>query len=329
MAEVLTDEIDFSFYMRETDAKAKVKPASTWVPDVKAKLRENATRRRVFLPWDKTFGCFNFRPGEVTLWGGQNGHGKSQVTTQIAMSLMGQGERVCIASFEMKPVTTVQRMTRMYSQYNPFSPEFQGDAGFAALEQLFDEFGEWSDGRLWLYDQTGTAEAERVIGMCRYVAKELGVTQIVVDSLMKCVRDEDDYNGQKSFVDELCAVAKDYGAHIHLVHHLKKPANESAIPDKHDNKGSGAITDQVDNIMMVWRNKPKEDEIKAKGDMAPKRAEPDAYLLCRKQRNHDGNGDNEPTIRLWLHRDSGQFLGDPSDQPMFFPNFPHRATEYQ
>jgi hypothetical protein len=39
---------------------------------------------------------------------------------------------------------------------------------------------------------------------------------------MKCVAGEDDYNGQKTFVDELTAIARDYGMHIHLVHHIKQ-----------------------------------------------------------------------------------------------------------
>ena len=43
---------------------------------------------------------------------------------------------------------------------------------------------------------------------------------------MKCVKNEDDYNGQKYVVDELCAIAKDHEMHIHLIHHIKKLANE-------------------------------------------------------------------------------------------------------
>ena len=55
------------------------------------------------------------------------------------------------------------------------------------------------------------------------------------------------------------------GAPIHrrlVAHHLRKPKDENEVPDKHDNKGSGAITDQVDNVMLVWRNKRKEDDVK-------------------------------------------------------------------
>ena len=191
------------------------------------------------------------------------------------------------------------------------------------LDGLYDEFGEWTTNRLWLYDQTGTANPQTVLGMVKYCAKELGITHVVIDSLMKCVKAEDDYNGQKDFVDQLCAMAKDLDIHVHLVHHLKKPSKEGDMPDKHDTKGSGSITDQVDNLFMVWRNKPKEDAWKAMGGKSNKQEEADCFLLCRKQRNYEGNADGEPTIGLWRHRDAGNFIANAGDRAQFFPNYPH------
>jgi len=321
--ELIPDTIDFSLYLKETDAQTKVKGASDYISVLKTKLRHQKQEHKAFLPWTKTRDNFAFRKGEVTLWSGQNGHGKSLMTGEIALSLVGQGEKVCVASFEMKPETTLQRMARQWMGLNPNLPEFQQEEGIKALEDLYDQFDDWTKGRMWMYDQRGTALSDDVIGMCRYCAKELGITHIFVDNLAKCVRGEDDYNGQKTFVDELTSVARDYAVHIHLVHHLKKPANENAVPDKHDNKGSGAITDQVDNVMLVWRNKVKEDDLKENGPYASKKDDPDHYLLCRKQRNYDGSGEGEPTIKLWFHRDAQQYIESPRESPMVFYKWPH------
>jgi twinkle protein len=323
MAQIIADDIDFNYYLRETDAQSKVKPASTWIGDIKNRLRTHTSERRIFLPWEKTSKEFQFRMGEVTLWAGQNGHGKSLVTSQAALSLMAQGEKVCIASFEMKPQTTIQRMARMFTGTNPFSPEYQGDDGITILEQLYDDFGAWTDERLWLYDQMGTAETSKVIGMTRYCAKELKIKHIFIDSLMKCIRGEDDYNGQKEFVDELTAIAKDHDCHIHLVHHLKKPKDELEKPDKHSSKGSGAITDMVDNVLLVWRNKAKEELIKL--NKPCNQDEPDQFLFCRKQRN----GEDEPTIALWFNKDAMQYMGAYGDPVMAFQmDYPHRWTPH-
>ena len=326
MAEILSDEIDFSVYLRETNHKTKVRGAKTFVGEAIDKLKNYGSVKKIFMPWDKTNAAFDFRPGEVTMWSGQNGHGKTQIVTQVVLSLIGQEQKVCVASFEMKPVTTIGRMVRLFSGTNPFSPAYQNEEGISMLSELYDDFGSWTDGRLWLYDQQGTADADTVIGMSRYCAKELGINHVVIDSLMKCVKGEDDYNGQKQFVDELTSLARDNNIHIHLVHHLRKPANEQAMPDKHDTKGSGSITDQIDNLMLVWRNKAKEEDRKM--GSSKKQGEPDSYLLCRKQRNYDGSEDGEPSIKLWMHHDSAQFVGTEGDEPMFFPNFPHRRSAW-
>jgi len=324
--EFIPDTIDFSLYLKETDAQTKVKQASDYIFFLKERLRQREKEPVNYLPWPKTQDNFAFRKGEVTLWSGQNGHGKSLMTGEIALSLIGQGEKVCVASFEMKPETTLHRMARQWMGLNPHLPEYQQEEGIKALEDLYDQFDDWTKDRMWMYDQRGTAKPEDVIGMCRYCAKELGIAHIFVDNLAKCVKGEDDYNGQKMFVDELTSVARDYAIHIHLVHHLKKPANENAIPDKHDNKGSGSITDQVDNVMLVWRNKVKEDDLKENGPYASKKDDPDHYLLCRKQRNYDGSGEGEPTIKLWFHRDAQQYLERAGQTPMAFYKWPHVAS---
>jgi len=231
---------------------------------------------------------------------------------------MSQGERVCMASFEMKPLETIRLMSRMFIGTNPYTPEYQNHQGYEALDEMFDSFGAWSDKRLWIYDQMGVTNPETVIGMSRYCAKELGIKHIFIDSLMKVVGDEDDMNGQKRLVGELFSIAKDLQIHLHLVHHLKKPNNEAQIPDKHDTKGSGSITDQVDNLFMVWRNKPKEDDRRTLGQFGKKQSEPDSILFCRKQRHFEGNGDGEPSIGLWLHKDSGQFTGTAGEAPVSY-----------
>lgn len=306
------DEIDFSQYLHETDSQQNVKPAGVWVDELIHRLSNPDTTKRALMPWPKTHYLFQFRPGEVTLWQGQNGGGKSLITGQVALGLVGQGEKSCIASFEMKPATTLERMVRQYAQCNPRAPEYCTDEGVKVLEQVYRDFQMFLDGRLWLYDQQGTVEANQVIAMARYCAKELDITHVFIDSLMKCVRGEDDYNGQKAFVDELCSLARDNQIHVHLIHHLRKPANEDAKPGKYDGKGSGAISDQVDNVISIWRNKPKEMAVKeGKGG---KEAEPDCVLYVQKQRN----GEEEPNIGLFLDRDSMQFVANKGDEPIDF-----------
>lgn len=321
MAEMIyADEIDFAEYERETEAKAKVKPATLWVQELIDRIRNPIQQPRAVMPWRKTHGMVQFRPGEVTVWGGANGNGKSLVTGQIALSLIAQDHKVCIASFEMKPAKTLERMGRQYSGFNPDSPAYAGSPeAQESLISVYEEFKSWTDGRLWLYDQQGTVTATQVSAVVRYCAKEKGITHFFVDSLMKCVASEDDYNGQKMFVDELTAIARDHSIHIHLVHHIRKPADENHKPSKYDYKGTGAITDQVDNVISVWRNKAKERK-RDEGKDVPV-TEPDALLICDKQRN----GEWEGSIGLWFHKESMQYVGSQGDEPLLMYHHPEDA----
>lgn len=307
---LLDDEIDFSRYENETETRERVKPASVWLAELIENLRNPVRGVRQVLPWRKTHSLIQFRPGEVTIWGGANGAGKSLITGMVALSLMAQDQSVCVASFEMKPRKTLERMARQWSGHNPDDPAFAGSA--EAKESLIDIYGQFRDWaqKLWLYDQQGTVTAKKIAAVVRYCATEKGVRHFFVDSLMKCVAGEDDYNGQKAFVDELTAIARDHEMHIHLVHHIRKPGDESHKPNKYDYKGSGAITDQVDNVISVWRNKPKEKKVEA-GQQVD-RMEPDALLICDKQRN----GEWEGSIGLWYDRPSQQYVGAPDDEPI-------------
>lgn len=316
---IIEDQIDFSKYLEETDPKIKVKPASMFVQELIDSLGKPSSEKRAYLPWEKTHKLVQFRPGEVTLWAGVNGQGKSMMTGLCAMSLCTQGERVCVASFEMKPKRTIERMARQWSGENPHSEWAQQAAALDSFRDLYEQFRDWCR-NLWLYDQQGTVNSEKLVAVLKYAANELSITHFFIDSLMKCVRDEDDYNAQKALVDELTAIARDTGMHIHLVHHIRKLSSEDQEPDKHDVKGSGAITDQVDNVLLVWRNKRKENEIAAGKTVSADT--PDARLICAKQRN----GEWEGRIALWYHRESQQYLASPGDQPMALYNWPHRPS---
>jgi len=151
-----------------------------------------------------------------------------------------------------------------------------------------------------------------VIAMSRYCAVELGIKHIFIDSLMKCVPGEDDYNAQKHFVDHLTSLARDNDIHIHLIHHIRKLANEELMPNKNDVKGTGAIADQVDNVFLMWRNKKKEHD--QHNGKAVDEKTPDAMLMCEKQRN----GESESWYQLWYDNNSQQFVDSKEKVVMSF-----------
>lgn len=276
---LISDTMRFDEY-RTTPDKSRVVRASSLADRVVDLFYGENSAQGAYLPWDKTTDRVRLRAGEVSVYAGVNGNGKSLFTSQVALGLMNQGETVLIASFEMRVDTTMKRMTKQAAGSD--SPSVRYIRDFAA----------WTDGRLWMYDHYGVCKPDACLAVLRYCADELGIKHLVVDSLMKIVEGEDDYNGQKSFVGELCALAQAWNVHIHLVHHAKKSAAETDKIDKFSIKGSGAIADQADNIFLIQRNKKKEAEVAAGTVLT---GVPDVFLTTAKQRN----GEYEGTIGMW------------------------------
>ena len=299
MARMIPDSIDFDAYLRdEYDGRAKVRPASEFADDVVRLIHGEQETSGTATPWPKVENRLRFRSGEVTLWAGVNGHGKSGLLGYVVLDALVAGDRACIASLEMLPEATLGRMCRQAAGSNAPTPEW------------IRCFHAWTDKRLWLYAHQGQVHVDRMLAVARYCHKELGIDHVVIDSLMKCGLAPDDYGGQKNFVDALCALARDTGLHIHLVHHIRKGESEKSVPDKFDIKGAGEIVDLVDNALIVYRNKRKESQLENATDLRAVdelAGIPDTVLICEKQRHFSREG----RINLWFDRDSQQLLEHP------------------
>ena len=170
--ELLTeDQIDFEQYLKLTEAHMKVKDVSVFIDELKIEIDNPVQTKKICMPWSKTINEFNFRAGEVTLYAGTNGSGKSLITGQIALGLIKQDQKVCIMSFEMKPIKTIMRMVRQFSGED-LENLFTSDR-LIKIKSYLDRLQAFSTNKLWLYDQQGTTSSKQVISVARYCAVEL------------------------------------------------------------------------------------------------------------------------------------------------------------
>lgn len=222
-----------------------IKSADLFTGDVLEKFFPPDEKRQGFgLRWKKTAPIW-FGRGEMSVWSGYNGHGKSMFLNQVMLEAVIAGEKVDIGSYEMTPARTLQRMVKQ-----------------ALGKSLPDELEisqclEWLGKSVGVHAHLGQVKLEKILGLFKKRVEEHGVTQIVIDSLMKLGMAEDDYNGQKVAADQLQNLAQKTGCHVHLVAHPRKGINESEIPGKMDVAGSGSISNMADNVFTVWRNKFK------------------------------------------------------------------------
>ena len=165
-------KIDALFDTARTLDPEELKPASDFVDQVIAEFypTENCNHG-INLPWDKTNGLIQLRPGEVTLLGGVNGHGKSEGTGHITLDAIWQGAKACIASMEFKPRRWLMRLTRQASGLAEPSIPF--------IRAIHDWYGD----KLWVFDTVGHAKADRVIEVFGYARRRYGIRLFVIDNL--------------------------------------------------------------------------------------------------------------------------------------------------
>lgn len=244
-------------------------------------------------PWD-----VRIRPEEISIWTGFSGHGKSLLINQFLLHDANQGEKVCIASFEIAVHKTLMILSQMALGDRPAKRE--------DVKRAVD----WLDGKFWFFDHRGPKHWKKFLPTLEYAAKRYGCSRFVIDSLLLCGIGSEDYVVQKEFVAELCGFAAKHKVHIHLVAHSKKKEDESKAPGKLDVKGSGDITDLCHNGYTVWRNKRKERELLIAHEsglhhshVSKLMEEPDGQIQMWKNRE---TGD-EPYTNLWIHKRSMQF----------------------
>jgi twinkle protein len=188
-------------------------------------------------------------------------------------------EKVMLASFELRPVSSCQRAIR------------QTLGGNNPSDSFIDSWVTKADEKLYLYDQQGVVTAETVLEVVYYAAEKLKCTNIILDSLMKCGVAEDNYQQQKEFIDKLCIAARDLKCHIHMIAHARKRSDDIVKPpSKHDVSGSANITNLVDNCFIIYRT-DKDQKLEA-GKITEEEydAMPTTMVYCVKQRHFEWEG---------------------------------------
>ncbi|MGH8908300.1 MAG: AAA family ATPase [Egibacteraceae bacterium] len=274
----------------------EVRPASEWRQA--ALDPENDVLGRQ-LPWGKAQGRFDLRPAEVTIWGGESGAGKSLVLGQV-IAWQQPNYRAMIASMEMPPLVTLRLMA---------SQMYGGPAPRDYVASWLEWTGKGEDSRLFIYDKLETVPWKRMLAIVTLSAERLRLHDIVIDSLTMCgFAGESTPDQQVQFVRGLTRIVKSTGVHIHLVCHRRKGEAHGAETNKWDVRGPSELTDIVDNVLLLSRNREKEEEVdRLTNDKKPIPQETldryDTFLRVGKQRHHPSW---EGKLGFFFHKPSGQ-----------------------
>lgn len=299
---------------------AELRNAADFAAEVWAEF--NRVDEGLLLPWKKTHETLKLREAELSVWAGVNGHGKTSLLSQAIGYLATGGTRCCVASMEWPMPMYLMRMARQIAGL-PMPTETYSNAIIGSLRET-----------LWTFYVAGASKADRVLAVFDYARRRYGIQFFAIDNLSKCGFAEDDYTGEKQFVEQLADYTRQHRVHIALVAHMRKGETEDKPSGKFGVKGSGGITNMATTVVEVWRNKPREtalkiavEEAKKGGDLHPSRERlnellperfrdierdgADTLMIVRKQ-NATGI---EKTYRLWYDAPTMQFLAAPHYRP--------------
>jgi len=229
-----------------------------------------------------------FRDGETTLWTGTSGHGKSTLLSQLCLEYAAKGERVAVASMEM-PIH--QQIKKLAYQYHCSS---------TPTLKMVEETAAFLRGRYYPLDVYGMVSVNKLLELMEYAVRRYNCRHIVIDSLMKLDVSGDDYDAQRVAMNLITTFAAEHKIHAHVVAHPRKGESDRKAVGLLDVKGSGDLINQPDNVVVVWRNKVKEQAISAGRDGNG----PDCRAIIEKQRSTG----ELPEVDLFFDRSSQQFI---------------------
>ncbi|WP_273789516.1 bifunctional DNA primase/helicase [Bartonella sp. ML70XJBT] len=239
------------------------------------------------VPYPKLKDKLHFRPGELTLWSGASGAGKSQLLSDCIPHWIAQNSRLCLASLEMKGEQSLRRLTKQTGGLEKPTKE--------TIERILH----FLDDGLILYEHVGKSSVDTLLDVFDYCRARYGCDQFIIDSLMRLGIVCDDYAGQEQAVYKMVDWAILNNVHIHLVAHARKGGLDKDIPGTEDIKGASEIGANAFNIITIWRNRSLEDKIFA-ASLAQEKADltkrPGVIMNIAKQRS----GDFEGKVGLWF-----------------------------
>lgn len=214
-----------------------------------------------FKELDSAIGGFN--PGDLSIWTGKRGEGKSTFLGQILLEAINQNHKVCVYSGELPKMQFKLSMLQQAAGEMFVDERVDKQTGrvFYDVPELAVKYiDQWWNKCIFLTDiQCNNAHNEdNIIRIFEYAYRQYRCDVFLVDNIMTAELKDSArvgyYQAQSAFTGRLVAFAKANGVHVHLVAHPRKTDKRL---ENDDVGGSGDITNRADNVFKVERVKPE------------------------------------------------------------------------
>lgn len=161
-----------------------------------------------------------FAPGELSVWTGRRGEGKSTLLGQILLDAINQGHRVCVYSGElpaMKFKQFIRQQAAGYLHITALEDPWIGKTFFLVNDDVKEPIDHWFDGSLFLTDLKDRAahDEDTILRLFEGAHRRYGCDTFLVDNIMTAqLRGEIEmgyYRAQSAFAGRLADFCKRLG----------------------------------------------------------------------------------------------------------------------
>lgn len=203
-----------------------------------------------------------FRPGEVTILAGRPGNGKSALAGNIAEHLsLEKQKHVLFLSLEMSKLELGERLLCSHGGINSYKLK-SGTLDAMDRRRLMEAFGRLGKATLAI-DDTPNRSITEIAAICRRLRRQEKLDLLMIDYLQLVTPDNKKEPRQEQVAGmsrRLKHMAKELNIPILCLAQLNRQAETTGEPQLWHLRESGAIEQDADKVMFIWRTGERGDE---------------------------------------------------------------------
>lgn len=193
-----------------------------------------------------------FRRGDVSIWSGIRGCGKSSLLSNLILNSSQKGFKNAMYTGELVDVQFKQWLY-LQAAGKQYTKRYGQSDYYYTPDNIADKIDKWIDDYLWLFNNKYGDNFMQISEQLRRLKDEVDLDCAYLDNLMVLnyrELDQDKYERQGVLLQKLQDLAKELNIHIHLVAH---PNKSSGFIRMDNISGSGDISNKADNVFLMHR----------------------------------------------------------------------------
>lgn len=252
-----------------------------------------------------------FAEGEISVWSGLNGSGKSNFLVQQILEYSDQGIKTVLFSGEMQDYVIQNLLVKIVAGKNTLIPSKDETYWYLANDEKRKVILSWLDKYVYLYKNEYGTKVEEVMKSIKWLVQKEKVKVVILDNLMALnlsnYKVQDKYDAQSNFIKDIAKISKILNIHIHVVMH---PRKSSGFLRKDDISGSADLSNASDNVFIIHRVnkdfKTRGKDILDTGAMAYLSKFDNVIEICKNRRH----GVQDAFIGLKFEKETKKFIGE-------------------